>query len=656
MRFLGIILGTIGGIAALSAALPVQAQNPLTRAERLVCKSLDQCLDILARHDALSYDYSALHQDFLRFGNKARLALLKQLNGSDETEMMRAQAILAKGGFRYSSDEQRNIAAQWPKGDLDAHKAVMQSALSPLMRARAIETLSHESARVREASRDIINATLAANMDFPMSARDFENLTQASAVYPSPALIGLLGNFDAAKARPVYIRLLRSGEGDTTAAAYDALYKIDPKTAFESLLGTLRDLETSDNDAKAAFAIAELLRRRHLTREDGFYLTFAKGIAEDPQMSDMGRMAGLDALMQWPDLSPKQAPDTAKTLGSLRLALANHKALPQNYISNFAELSFDNPNPWINAFDKSLNGQSVDLLDSRARFIAALGRFDMPQAKTLVAAALDDKADYRMAIAAGLAAHQQGQDIAAHLKGWTQTHPISQVRYTSKLILDGSDKRLKEHSALDLYKDITSPISRSAELKKINLPDQYCTVGSTDFKDLAKAMPFFKGGKIDDKPVLRNRLSSAEPLKEGWLGGYDNGGSYGGLIYYDFATKSAKTLLTQNVKTIIPSQKVPLGQHAPSHWVITGLDHRAINYGNIYRAVPSARGVDMMLHATLPSLPTAIDYQEDGSLVLGFADKDRAPLTYNPPLRLLPNGAIGLACRAGASALQKALP
>ena len=110
------------------------------------------------------------------------------------------------------------------------------------------------------------------------------------------------------------------------------------------------------------------------------------------------------------------------------------------------------------------------------------------------------------------------------------------------------------------------------------------------------------------------------------------------------------------MKTIIPSQKVPLGQHAPSHWVITGLDHRAINYGNIYRAVPSARGVDMMLHATLPSLPTAIDYQEDGSLVLGFADKDRAPLTYNPPLRLLPNGAIGLACRAGASALQKALP
>ena len=149
MHNLGIKFITAATALALLIAGPAHAQNPLSRAEQQICKSLKQCLDITARHNPQSYDYSALHQDYLRFGNKAKQALLGQLGSSKPVTVSRAQTLLAKGGFKYSPQEQHKIAALWPRQNPKLHKDIMLSALSPLMRSRAIETLAHNDPIIR---------------------------------------------------------------------------------------------------------------------------------------------------------------------------------------------------------------------------------------------------------------------------------------------------------------------------------------------------------------------------------------------------------------------------------------------------------------------------------------------------------------------------
>ena len=88
-------------------------------------------------------------------------------------------------------DEQRRVAALWPRGDLDTHAKIMKSALSPLMRARVIQTLSHENPQVRDLSRDIIAATVARKMNFPLRPDDYGRLAKGLLDDPTPALVAV---------------------------------------------------------------------------------------------------------------------------------------------------------------------------------------------------------------------------------------------------------------------------------------------------------------------------------------------------------------------------------------------------------------------------------------------------------------------------------
>ena len=191
---------------------------------------------------------------------------------------------------------------------------------------------------------------------------------------------------------------------------------------------------------------------------------------------------------------------------------------------------------------------------------------------------------------------------------------------------------------------------------KVTRPDEYCPVEPTDFKDQAKALPFFEGGTIGGISVTRAALSAATPLKDGWLAGYDKGSAYGGLIFYDYATESSQNLIDENVLALAPTVDVPLGQYARDFWAISGQQNSA----HIFRVIPQGAKIDIRLHAALPAAPSNIKRLKDGSLILGFAPSGGAQTTktaiLNPPLRLFANGAIDLACAARQSTPQKALP
>ena len=131
-------------------------------------------------------------------------------------------------------------------------------------------------------------------------------------------MITLLTSAPIKTNRPTFIHVLRSGNAPSVIAAYEGLYAQDPKTAFESLLGTLGELK--DNEGQAALAIAALLRHRHKSRTDGFYLNFAANIANDPEMSAMGRLAGFDAVMG-SSAAPVQLPNTPVMVGNLKTRL-----------------------------------------------------------------------------------------------------------------------------------------------------------------------------------------------------------------------------------------------------------------------------------------------------------------------------------------------
>jgi len=105
-----LIMRSAGKISAyiLTLVMSVSAHaQPASQAiESIVCKSLRQCIDIVERHAPDSFDYEVLNSEFQRFGKKGKATLINMLASKDETDMRRAQAVLAKGRTLLTPDEQ----------------------------------------------------------------------------------------------------------------------------------------------------------------------------------------------------------------------------------------------------------------------------------------------------------------------------------------------------------------------------------------------------------------------------------------------------------------------------------------------------------------------------------------------------------------------
>jgi len=653
MRLAGIILACT--MSAMTS-LPVQAAQLLSPAESIICKSVRHCVDIVERHAPDEYDYAALHGEFLRFGDKGKAALLKLLSGKDILDMQRAQDILSKGRFRFTPDEQRKVAMLWPRGNLDTHAKIMLGSLSPLMRARAIETLNAQDETVGKLSRNIVDAAVEAEMDFPLKPSDFGALARAAINNPTPGIINLLSTYGPIKTDPIFTRILQSGDGPSTIVAYEKLYEVDPEKAFKTLVGTLYALK--DDQADQGFAISHMLRERHKTREDGFYLKFASDIAQDPKMSVMGRIVGFDAVMGSFDVPAKIITDTPYARDSLKTAIRYHQELPQAYRQNLEVLVKSAPDDWLEILQKEFENP----LDSVILKVAEVT--PSKTAKDMAAEALNESVNFRTIVAGVSLVAAQGDKRAIPLLNTLQTtHPISAVRYAAGQALKSLDGEEVEHIMPRLFSD---------HIKTVNQITDYCDIRSTNFRSIVKRMPHFGPQKFEGEPYAINQtmITSAFPLQNGWLVGYDKGEWGGALTYFDGLSNNKVQLIgsgyiphyDSNIIAIIPIKTPKLGEFANDFWVVTGLNHLGLAQGSIYRIKGDGDKFIVKLHASLPSKPIKIEHKNDNSFVLDFRRPSHTTIEngrekinvldqrqFNPPLRLLPNGALTRACQTGAA-------
>jgi hypothetical protein len=603
---------------------------------------VNHCVDIVERHAPDSFDYQVLNSEFQRLGPKGKAALLNMLASKDETKLRRAQSVLAKGRVLLTPDEQRKTAALWPRGDVKTHAKIMKSALSPLMRARLINTLSHEDPQVRLLSRDLLADTVAMGMDFPLRPDDFGKLARALLDDPTPALVVLMAEFEPAKAAPIFTRLLGSTDGPTLSAAYEQLYLPDPETAFKALVATLYELK--HDQAEAGFALSHVLRERHESREDGFYLKFAKDLTEDSEMSLMGRLAGFDAIMQ-----SKDAPllsDPSKYSAVMRLALREHDVFPADYLRNMPRQAAEKSDMWLNAYWAHLRAKANE---QKLDFIRLVGGFETQTAKNILMQALDEKGDWRIIQAAALPLGRMEHAPATAKLEAVSDHPIMAVQIASLTALDG----------IKTGKMTGRP---SFWQKKLTSQSGYCSAKPKDFKDEAKSLPFFDLVDLEFKAGgdKRRFVSAISPTKDGYIVGFNAGKNGGDLRYYDNLSgdsqplKSKLSKMTGNVSAIMPVTPAPLGQYAKAFWIVAE-DAALSDQAKLYRLSKADGAFQIKYKAELPHRVTAFAPQPNGDIFMSFYKKGAKLSDVNPPLILSPNGAIRRAC-AGATDTAQALP
>ncbi len=656
MRFLGMtfqiymrLAVSLAFISALIFGARAAEAHQLTRAEITICAKLKTCLDILERHGPDEFDYAVLQEAFLKFGPAGKAALFARLSSGDKTVQSRAQILLSKNALTYGPKDQAQIAALWPRGDIAAHAKIMRANLSPAVVSRAIETLSHPKPDIAKLSRAIIDSAAAVQNRPPLGQMDYGRLAKAAINAPTPAMVSLLTSAAPETSRPVLTRILRSSDGPSIIAAYDALYSQDPKTAFQTLVGTLYDLK--DNEAQTAFALASLLRHRHENRVDGFYLKFASDVANDPKMSPMGRMAGFDAVMGYEGLNGPALAQTPLMIDNLKTALDNHETLPRAYAKNFYSSAKANPKPWADIIWGKLKADPYKYPETAKAFFNNIAKLPAPMTFQ-ISQALTNKTDYGMLLLGiKTLAAQKDKSRIAQLADFN-THPITEVRAASALAVTALTKGT-EFSEAKLLR----------ESKQINRTAKMCRAMPHDFKDDAKQLPFFELTNVNITATgpRRHYVQTAVPTRSGWLVGFGAGEAGGDLQFYDNKSGKGVSILNpqngihNNVAAIMPVRPQTLGQYASKFWAFIS-DGHPNGRAAVYRLSKHPTGYSLVRHAQLPHSKTQIAQQKNGDVFISFYDETDKNYIPHAPLLLSPNGELRRACENPSNENLKALP
>jgi hypothetical protein len=679
------------------SALPhAQAQTTsaksLTPAEKRVCKSLQHCLDIVETHNRQSFDYRVLSAEFANMGDKGRKALLKSLGGKNEDLSVRAAYLLNHNSFRFTPNEQRQIAAYWrediPAAKPNALKGVVLQLYSPLMRRAAVSTLAHPNKARRAASQELIQrgefifSMMSKGKNsgaFKADADLFVPLSRGVMQDPTPTLIDFISAYPAHQSGPILRRLFLSDDRRVTEAAYMALKEQDSNAAFRLLVGHIKSLK--DNDIPRAQNIGYLIATLNETRTDTFYTDFSSQLLADKELSLAGRFVGLDALLKQfgsrtekDEITPlpqtlEQAAEWRTILRQVLLRPAN---LPSVYFSDLDEKLGKQFKDTAPLFWNALQNTSAP---ERVAFLDNFQSQDLsPNILMILNDALNDVTNWEVsAMAARILGQNGAVTTAPKLNFLAETHPIYATQVNAKAALDSL-----QGQNFDTRKFYWA----QALLEKT----PHCSVSPHDFRDEAKQLPFFDETKMAyGYSTMRRALTSAIPTDSGWLAGYDYGEFSGGLIAYDNISGEGNLIYglkdvdpdiqndyyTPNVIAIAPKNNVPLGQTSNEFWVITGLSHLIMNEAQILSVTKTGAKFEIKYHAKLPRVPSVIQKLNDGSLALEFGDKpdlkrvakdknERAKLhtllSYNPPLRIMPSGRILRHCSPASSSDLKALP
>lgn len=621
-----------------------------------VCLSLERCLEILDTHPPDSFDYGLLAGDFDRFGGAAQEALLARVFADIEDEAAaddanRALNILARQRGLLPPGGQRRMAALWTNFpadsglNIDDLAAVLTRHLSPMVRSAAIEGTVNPNDETRAASQMLLARLAMSDLNMPLRPQDIKTLARAVRDFPHTGVVAILAKDKSAAVTPLLASALKSGDGPTTTLAYQALYARDREAAFRALVATLYNL--GDDKVRPALALSEMLRVRHTNRDDGFYLSFARDLASDKEMSAMGRLAGFDALVRFGEAIE----DNALSRDSYKRALsaylggyAKSRDIPRTYFDLLTQRSPKTIDAWLGP----LSGAVGDNRAGRIQLVELSGHFDTNLARRIAIQAVRDDRDHRVLIAGLLArtAQSGGADKTA-LMQWardlSRTHPMTRVR----------------QSAVKAMEALSKPNPRAAlagaktpSIVSLNKSTKFCKTTYDDFAASTRPMPYFDGGMLaSGDPALRGWLRTAARIKGGWLAGYQNPQS-GALLAYDNVTGAARNILPLGapaahhaVHAIIPFKDSQIGQMPGGFWVVVGRGDDA----GIYRAMNTPRGLSVSFETTLPMTPDTISRAQDGGIVMGFG---RA----NPPLHIGLDGRLTRRCDTGTRAKSPLLP
>lgn len=640
--------------SALSAP-DIRLQTPAGRSNYRVCKSLEQCLDILERHGADEFDYALLARSFERYDQKGRDKLWAYVAKGEAVVSRkespaqlanRALDILSRNTSILPPAGQRRAADLWKRLEttpLEPRFAarILVNNLSSLARSAAVQTLGSRNPEIARRAREIINLSVSRKLDFPMPQADLAPLLRAVKAKPEPALIALLALYEAETSSPGLTAILRSGDAPSVAAAYSALYAQDPETAFKAMIGTLYKL--GPDEGEAALGLAALLAGRHPLRSDGFYMTFARDLMQDSQMSDMGRLAGFDALMRSfgpdafstkgiaKDISPDEIfPHYAAGLSALR-----GKIIPKSYLS--AAMIFGAADKGQERWLSRLDAAAVHPV-SRIASTEIAGAVEGPLARSITARARADTQDYRLLIAGLLGGAAQPPPAAELSSALNEAaaHPVSLVRGAAQIGLSALKAKDPRKAVLAAQANLLNAA------KQAERPAAFCQIKTANLRALTRPMPFYDAASLA-KGQLSERayLTSAARHSAGWLAGYSRPGD-GGLVAYQNDGTQAVELFTKNgfgpqsVIAVNPAQAVPLGQTAKHFWVIgQSLAGADVSLFRVTQNSPS--DFKIIMRAVLPALPEKINIAAGEELQIGFG---RA----NPPLSVLPSGEIKRSC------------
>ncbi len=621
-------------IRILSLMAFALSANHAVAGEAPVCESADHCVWIMENHGPHEFDYNVLTEELEGFGAEGKEFLIMLIGDKDADIAGRAMDILNAGRFGFSREDARGLLKEWPGSNVEKLANLMVKIGSPNVQGRMIESLTHEDPRARTAARSVLNQMRENRKVYQVRSFEYGPVAKAVIENPTQELVQMLAVFPPDKTRPIFIQALKSGNSDSVIAAYGELFAIDKETAFQALLKTLRGL--SDKDGGTAMALGALLRHRHKSRSDGFYMQFSKELAEDPKMSLMGRVAGLEAILGGQAYKDGNAPITLMTtptvLSAFKAALSTKNDQLHPYETNFVNAAKGNPAKWANLLWAHIkNGQQVDAVVYQ-KFFTEIQQLE--GSHRIILEALNQTENINiLRFALGSAVRQNDAVYMSSVQNLTE-HWADDIRYwaqAAKQSLAGEIDHEKIMAFAKTYRTIKS--SDKVQIKA-------CRVKGKSPIDFVRQLPFFTlEEEVSDSYLKRRYISSVYPTQSGWLTGFDQNKNSGGIWYFDNESGLGQNINPDRfsfISAIIPIRTPPPGQYASDFWVITA-DTDQGKEGRLFRVHQSDEETSSVFFRFLPKASFDVTLLPNDQYLLKHKD--------HSPLILTPNGQIKSACK-----------
>lgn len=589
--------------------------KPLSKAEHAICPSLRVCVDIIKRHDASEFDYAVLEREFDRFQGKGRRALfdiLKSKHGNPEI----ADMILALGPV--TAQEVQSLNNAWSIEKAGQFLLLLKD--SPDAFDKVLLTLGHADPNVREAARQAVVMSPERTRNIPLENDVVGPMLTALIYDPMSIMAPFVAKAEIGLHSELFATLIGSGDPALATAAYEALYRQDPKMAFEALLSEMRRI----NSPQQARAIGDLLTLRNKGRNDGFYLKFAKDISVDSNFPIPAQAAGLHAMIKIGKIQSN--PALSRDSKPLAFLISEQGFVAQDIyvpalkraeqeaaLATIVETS--QSESWINRDRITQSLKGTPLFDGAVRDLIYS----------------DDIRSVRAGLRFASTSHE-------NLIKSQINNPVFEISAAARGVLGSPEIETEGQKT--------------------------CRLAPSDLDGVTEQMPFFDspwfithfGARVS---ATRKTLTSAHPTPTGWLAGYDldklgpnTVHSGGGLVSFDNKAGAFRHIGNFNGPiAILPNRTLKLGQTTSRFWVVDSGGPTAPEV-SLYQLDVSAQDEVIQRIGILPPRANDFSVAPNGDFLVTFLPNEDASvrgLSSQRPLRYAADGKLSLACRPSMS-------